>query len=30
MNNCLCRVFDNDWIWILIAFLLITCCCCNG
>lgn len=29
MNNCLCRVFDNDVIWILAAFLLIACCCNN-
>ncbi len=28
MNNCLCNVFDNNWIWILIiALVLISCCC---
>ncbi len=28
MNNCLCNVFDNNWIWILIiALILISCCC---
>ncbi len=27
MNNCLCNVLDNNnWIWIIIAILLISCC----
>ncbi len=30
-NNCLCRVFDDCGIWILIiALILIYCCCCNN
>ncbi len=28
MNNCLCNLFDDNWIWIvIIALLLIFCCC---
>ena len=31
MNNCLCNIFDNEWIWlIIIALLLIFCCSGNG
>ncbi len=27
MNNCLCNLFDNNYIWIiLIALVLIFCC----
>ncbi len=27
-NNCLCNLFDDNWIWIvIIALLLIFCCC---
>ncbi len=30
MNNCFCNLFDNNCIWlIIIAILLITCCCGN-
>ncbi len=28
MNNCLCNLFDNSTIWlIIIALVLIFCCC---
>lgn len=28
MNNCLCNLFDDNWIWIIIiALILISCCC---
>lgn len=28
MNNCLCNLFDNSTIWlIIIALILIFCCC---
>jgi hypothetical protein len=27
-GNCLCGLFDNNWLWILIIVLLL--CCCNG
>ncbi len=26
MNNCLCNIFDNNWIWIILVILLFTCC----
>ena len=27
-NNCLCNLFDDNWIWlIIIAIILISCCC---
>ena len=27
MNNCLCNIFENEWVWlIIIALLLIFCC----
>ena len=28
-NNCLCGLFDNEWIWILIIALLVISCCCH-
>ena len=28
-NNCLCGIFDNNWIWLLIIALLIISCCCH-
>ena len=31
MNNCMCNIFDNQCIWlIIIALLIIFCCGCNG
>ncbi len=28
MNNCLCNLFDNNYLWlIIIAIILISCCC---
>ncbi len=30
MNNCLCNLFDDNWIWIIIlAILLFNCRCCG-
>lgn len=27
-GNCLCNLFDDNWIWlIIIAIILISCCC---
>lgn len=30
MNNCLCNIFDNECIWIIIIALIIIFCCCCG
>ena len=31
MNNCLCNIFDNQCIWlIIIALLIISCCGCGN
>ena len=27
MNNCLCNLFDNNWIWLIIIALLVIFCC---
>ena len=28
MNNCLCNLFDNNYLWlIIIAIVLLSCCC---
>ena len=28
MNNCLCGLFDNECIWLIIlAVIVLTCCC---
>ncbi len=29
MNNCFCNLFDDNTIWIIIIALLILTCCCN-
>ena len=29
-NNCLCNLFDDNWIWIIIIALLLIFCCCGG
>ena len=26
-NNCLCNLFDNNWIWLIIIALLVIFCC---
>lgn len=27
-GNCLCNLFDDNWVWLIIlAIILITCCC---
>lgn len=28
-GNCLCGLFDNNWVWIILIVLLLSCCC-NG
>lgn len=28
-GNCLCGLFDNNWVWIIIIVLLLACYC-NG
>lgn len=31
MNNCLCNLFDNNWVWLIIlAIILFSCCGCNN
>lgn len=30
MNNCLCNLLDDNWIWLIIIALLIIFCCCGG
>lgn len=31
MNNCLCRIFDDNCTWlIVVACILVFCCCCNN
>ncbi len=30
MNSCLCNLFDDNWVWIIIIALLILFCCCGG
>ena len=31
MNNCLCNLFNDNWVWlIIIAIILLSCCCNNG
>ena len=30
MNHCLCNLFDDNWIWLIIIALLIIFCCCGG
>ncbi len=27
MNNCLCNLFDNNWIWLLVIALIVIFCC---
>ncbi len=29
MNNCFCNLFDDNTVWIIIIALLILTCCCN-
>ena len=29
MNNCLCNLLDDHWIWLIIIALLIIFCCCG-
>ena len=29
MNHCLCNLFDDNWIWIIIIALIVLFCCCG-
>lgn len=29
MNNCFCNLFDDNWIWLIIIAILLISCCCN-
>ena len=29
-TNCLCGLFDNCWIWLIIIAIILLSCCCNG
>ncbi len=29
MNNCLCNLFDDNWIWLIILALILIFCCCG-
>lgn len=29
MNNCLCNLLNDNWIWLIIIALLLISCCCN-
>lgn len=30
MNNCICRLFEDNTGWIIILAIVIVCCCCNN
>lgn len=30
MNNCLCNLVDNHWVWLAVIALILACNCCNG
>jgi len=32
MNNCICQLFDNHWVWLIVIAILLFCCggCGNG
>lgn len=29
MNNCLCNLFDNNCVWLIIIAILVLSCCCH-
>jgi len=29
MNNCLCNLLSDNWIWLIIIALILLCCGCN-
>ncbi len=29
-SNCLCQLFDNNWVWLIILALIVFCCGCGG
>ena len=29
MNNCLCNLFSDNWVWLIILALILISCCCN-
>ncbi len=28
--NCLCQLFDSNWVWLAIIAVILLTCCCNG
>ncbi|MBQ8738918.1 MAG: hypothetical protein IJZ04_05415 [Clostridia bacterium] len=30
MNNCLCGLFDNEVLWLIIIAIIVLNCCCGG
>lgn len=28
-GNCLCNLFDDNWVWLIILAIILICCCCN-
>ena len=29
MNNCFCNLFQDNWVWLIIIAILLISCCCN-
>lgn len=29
MNNCLCNLFTDNWVWLIIIAVILLSCCCN-
>lgn len=29
MNNCFCNLFGDNWVWLIIIAILLISCCCN-
>lgn len=30
MNNCLCNLMEDNWVWLIILALILIFCCCGG
>lgn len=28
-GNCICQLFDNNWVWLIILACILLCNCCN-
>ena len=28
-GNCLCNLFDDNWVWLIILAIILISCCCN-